>query len=347
MKILNNKSNNINNDLPEDPLQLDGSDALNADFSEKDAPENSDNPNQIVRIGKLEKKIVRSQEEDIDPDTVVSMYMPRRRMHRIGAMLLRLDKLSLLLLGALALIVVIFIAAFSQENMGNFTINLNRLELYRKGIAIASDRNFTDPTARLNASALDDATNISIDNLPTGLNEVDGDHNGEDYVAYTYYIRNGGKESVNYIAQIVLENASKGAEEAARVAVWRNDERIVYAEPAATGLAEPGTQRFESHNIVCTYEVSDFLVGYVDKYTVVIWLEGDDPECVDAIVGGSLQFSMNIDSDSETEDSLFQKFVSDVRDAITGNNPINAAGVNAPDNYHINGPITWDNRRNK
>ena len=30
-----------------------------------------------------------------------------------------------------------------------------------------------------------------------------------------------------------------------------------------------------------------------DKYTVVIWLEGNDPDCVDDIIGGTLKLSMD------------------------------------------------------
>ena len=30
-----------------------------------------------------------------------------------------------------------------------------------------------------------------------------------------------------------------------------------------------------------------------DKYTVVIWLEGNDPDCLDNIIGGTIKFNMN------------------------------------------------------
>ncbi len=58
-----------------------------------------------------------------------------------GAALLRMDKLSLVLLAMMLLVAVLFIAAFMQEKMGNFTINLDRLELYRRGISIADNGN--------------------------------------------------------------------------------------------------------------------------------------------------------------------------------------------------------------
>lgn len=299
-------------------------------------------------------KIIRAEEaerllqsgEDIDPEAVISMYRPRRRARRFGAALLRLDKLYLVLLSLLLIVAVLFITAFFQEKMGNFTINLNRLELYRKGISISADAAFTNPTARLSAAAVQDATNIAISDLPANLDHVDGDHNGRNYMAYTYYVRNAGKEDVGYVATVTLESYAKGAENAVRVAVWHNGEQTVYAEPSASGEPERGCENFLSHDIVCEYREEEFLVGNVDKYTVVIWMEGDDPDCVDAIIGGSVEFSMDIHATAEDDTSLLYKFVKDIVDTLTGNKPISAAGTEAPD-YYLKEDLTWENRRNQ
>ena len=171
---------------------------------------------------------------------------------------------------------------------------------------------------------------------------------GKNYMAYTYYLRNAGKEDLGYIARITLDSCAKGAEQAVRVAVWRNGERIVYAEPAADGGTEEGCTNFVSDDVVCTYEESNFLVGNVDRYTIVIWMEGDDPECVDAIIGGSVEFSMHIDADYDDETNLLWKFVTDIKDTLTNNKPIDAAGNEAPnDSYYSDREITWDTRRNQ
>ena len=77
--------------------------------------------------------------------------------------------------GLLLAVAVLFIAAFAQEKMGNFTINLNRLELYRKGISIADNGDFDGATARLVANTVQDATNISIDDIPADVDGVDAD----------------------------------------------------------------------------------------------------------------------------------------------------------------------------
>lgn len=302
---------------------------------------------QIVRIQELEEMLEKSG-EDIDPETIVSMYVPHRKPKRIGAALLRMDKLNLVLIGMLLIVAVLFIIAFSQEKMGNFTINLNRLELYRRGISISETGEFNDATARLTASSVKDATNISIDDIPDNLDGESGSHNGKNYMAYTYYVRNAGKEDLGYIAKITLDSCAKGAEEAVRVAVWRNGKRVVYAEPEKDGSAEKGCVNFKSKDVVCSYHEENFLVGNVDRYTIVIWMEGDDPECVDSIIGGSVQFSMHIDSDTDDNTSLVWKFVKDIKDTLSGDKPINAAGNEAPnDSYYSDRDITWENRRNK
>ena len=298
----------------------------------------------MLRIEELEQ-LLAEKGGDVDPETIVSMYMPHRKRKLMGAALLRMDKLWLWFLALLLVVAALFIAAFMQEKMGNFTINLNRLELFRKGIAIDEDPYFSKPTARLTAATVVDATNISADEIPADVDKIDGGHNGENYMAYTYYVRNAGKEDVSYVASITLDACSKGAEEAVRVAVWRNGKKTVYAYPSATGEPEKDCVNFESPTTVCTFYEDEFLVGYVNRYTIVIWMEGEDPECVDKIVGGSVEFSMHIEADDDNQDSLLVKYVQDIWDTLTGNKPISAAGNDAP-NYYKGGEVNWYNRRN-
>ena len=78
---------------------------------------------EIVRIEELEELLSKHGDE-VEPETIVSMYMPHRKRRKLGAALLRLDRLQLILLSMLLLVAILFIAAFMQEKMGNFTINL-------------------------------------------------------------------------------------------------------------------------------------------------------------------------------------------------------------------------------
>ena len=300
----------------------------------------------VVRIEELEQALADQDLDDIDPDAVVSMYMPKRRMERIGSALLRMDKLQKALVVLALAFGVLFALSFMQENMGNFTINLNRLELFRRGVAIADNGDFNNATARLAADAVDNGTNIATDDLPADLDDIDGSHNGKNYVAYTFYIRNAGKTDLGYSAKLKVVSASKGVDKAARVRVYRNGEPTTYAAAAADGSPEPNTEPFASKDVVTTISHNNFRVGDVDKYTVVIWLDGDDPECVDKIIGGAVEFGFDFDS-SETDDtSLFIKFVQDIADTLTGNDPISASGNEVPD-YYKEHEVTWNNRRNQ
>ena len=300
----------------------------------------------VVRIQDLEDLIEREGIENIDPETAVSMYLPKRRMQRIGAALLRMDKLQKALIALALLFGLLFALSFMQENMGNFTINLNRLELFRYGVAIDEDPNFGQATARLQAQAVTNGTNIATEDLPDDLDQIDGSHNGKNYVAYTFYIRNAGKVDLNYSCNVRVVSASKGVEKAARVKIWKNGEPTVYAAAAADGNPEPGCVSFESGKVVCTIPEKNFQVGNVDKYTVVIWLDGDDPECVDDIVGGAVEFAMDFETLDEDNSGLVVKFVRDIVDTLTGNDPISASGNDAPD-YYKDHDVTWDNRRNQ
>lgn len=300
----------------------------------------------VVRIQDLEDLIEREGIENIDPETAVSMYLPKRRMQRIGAALLRMDKLQKALIALALLFGLLFALSFMQENMGNFTINLNRLELFRYGVAIDEDPNFGQATARLQAQAVTNGTNIATEDLPDDLDQIDGSHNGKNYVAYTFYIRNAGKVDLNYSCNVRVASASKGVEKAARVKIWKNGEPTVYAAAAADGNPEPGCASFESDKVVCNIPEENFQVGNVDKYTVVIWLDGDDPECVDDIVGGAVEFAMDFETLDEDNSGLVVKFVRDIVDTLTGNDPISASGNDAPD-YYKDHDVTWDNRRNQ
>lgn len=300
----------------------------------------------VVRIEELEQALADQDLDDIDPDAVVSMYMPKRRMERIGAALLRMDKLQKALVVLALAFGVLFALSFMQENMGNFTINLNRLELFRRGVAIADNGDFNNATARLAADALDNGTNIAAEDLPDNLDDIDGSHNGKNYVAYTFYIRNAGKTDLGYSAKLKVVSASKGVEKAARVRVYRNGEPTTYAAAAADGNPEPNTEPFASKDVVTTISHANFRVGDVDKYTVVIWLDGDDPECVDKIIGGAVEFGFDFDSSETDDSSLFTKFVQDIADTLTGNDPISASGNDAPD-YYKEHNVTWSNRRNQ
>ncbi|MEG1577129.1 MAG: hypothetical protein RRY64_00300 [Oscillospiraceae bacterium] len=217
----------------------------------------------------------------------------RRGMMRL---ITRDNAVNMALVVLFSIVAVVFLLSLVQGRAGSFTISLAKSDRYEYGIELGEDAKFTKSASRLEADAIQRATNISIADLPVHLDREDGSHNGPSYMAYTFYVRNNGKSEFDYRYQITTIDVTRALDTAARVAVYYNGQgRQIYALPAANGKPEPGTIPFSSKNVVEGGTILDMKVGSVDKYTVVIWIEGDDPECTDDRLGGIMKLSMNID----------------------------------------------------
>ena len=77
--------------------------------------------------------------------------------------------------------------------------------------------------------------------------------------------------------------------------VFRNDDKKIYAKPnKTTGEAENGTEKFYSSSEVLVEGRQEFKPGDIDRFTIVIFLEGDDPDCLDNLIGGEMKMHMDI-----------------------------------------------------
>jgi hypothetical protein len=56
---------------------------------------------------------------------------------------------------------------------------------------------------------------------------------------------------------------------------------------------------FVDDTTVMTTRTENFDVDQVDKYTIVIWVEGNDPECIDDIRNGHIRMRMLFSVDEE------------------------------------------------
>ena len=207
--------------------------------------------------------------------------------------------LSILLL----VLVLIFIILGVIYKGGKFTITLDKRLSRESGIVIYEDLLVKESKMKLSARDLEFMDNISIDWIPKNIdNESAGSNNGENYIAYTFYIENKGKDIINYWYSIVIDDVIKNVDEAARVMVYLNGDKKVYAKKNAyTNEPEKDTIPFYSKKQAVLEERKDFKPNDVDKYTIVIWLEGDDPDCIDNILGGEIKMHMEIREEHKEE----------------------------------------------
>ena len=147
-------------------------------------------------------------------------------------------------------------------------------------------------------------TDISGDWIPADINNLgEGSHNGRNYIAYTFYAENMGQDTINYWATIKIDDVIRNVDEAIRIKVFKNDNKVVYAKNSrATGQPEPETVPFHDEDTVMLEVTENFKVGDIDKYTIVIWVEGDDPECKNDLIGGEIKMHMTL-----TEEHILQE----------------------------------------
>lgn len=201
---------------------------------------------------------------------------------------------TLLIVIFILLLNIYIILSFSYKEK-SFTVYLNSDDVIERNLIIYESKDAKRLRPYIKAESLHDLSNISINWLPENINsESDGSHNGENYIAYTFYAENLGQQTINYTATIKIGDIIRNLDESVRVVVYKNDERTVYAKVSAkTGEAEKGTNAFIDDKTVMLEKTENFEVGSVDKYTVVIFLDGDDPECTDALIGGEIGIYMD------------------------------------------------------
>ena len=244
------------------------------------------------------------QSKKYDVNTTAEKVRKRDWMIRI---------IALILLILLLIIGIGYCSVSILNKAGRFTVSLIPNEY---GIQLSDSEDFASPTLNLSGDPVEEMNNITkewllnhdgeladdpvYDNY-AAIDKVWGSHNGKNYLAYTFGVRNASADPddvVSYRAALTLDSEYKGADEAVRVMVFRNGEETVYAKPRTdNGELESfaADENFLEDDVVFEDVRSGFQVGETDRYTVVIWLEGEDPECVNEIMGGEAKFSMSFE----------------------------------------------------
>ncbi len=218
------------------------------------------------------------------------------------------------------ILIIAYIMASFYTQAGEFVIRVDHPG--EKKLILSDTPDFPEELLTLTGTAIENADNISIFDIDRQVADIDGDHNGQDYVAYTFYLKNIGLDPITYNYSLNIRRATKGIEEATWVLLYQNGEQEVlalesnsggpesqhsefafpfqdvvrdpeqYTYNEKTGIQTLTTHPFESSSVVASGVREAIQPQEIDKYTVVIWLEGEDPECINDILGGSIEMMM-------------------------------------------------------
>ena len=214
----------------------------------------------------------------------------------------KIVKIIFLLL--LILISILYLALYIVYDGGRFTVTLDRNLRSQKNVFLSETGDKKSNIRKLTAETLEYMDNISIKWLPENLDtEADGSHNGDNYIAYSFYVVNAGKETVHYWYEIDIDDTIKNVDEAIRIMIYQNGKPTVYAKQnKETKKAEPDTKKFVSKSVAVLEQRKNLKPNTKDRYTIVVWIEGDDPECKNDLLGGEIKMHMDI-----TEEHVYNK----------------------------------------
>ena len=253
-----------------------------------------------------------------------------------------------LLAAALLFLLTLLAMGAVTQMRGHFTINLSD-GLFRQGFVLSETEDFENPSVNLYAEPQVDVPCISITAIPGDIDQYEGQHNGFGYFAYSYFVRNEGDSAVDYAWELQIVGESLDCSKAAWIMVIQDGEMLLYAEPDENEdpqsvpyeddsrgythvpvmdlasdeeeMMEPiatvngityyriNTVPFVDENTVATGYREQMEPQEYHKYTVVVWLEGDDPDCTDDLIGGHVGLAMqySLIDEAQEEKSGWQK----------------------------------------
>lgn len=274
---------------------------------------------------------IRSRQEFELTAGSLGLYFDKNRFWAFLLWLLRGRGLWVLL-GLLGLLMLLlFLFSLITQMRGHFTINMAG-NMFREGFSLSETVDFANPVSQLFAQPAEDVPCISIRTLPEDVDSHDGEHNdlyfaytfyvrneGESTQDYTWELRmNSESRNLSQAAWVMVFEDGKmafyarpsanGGREA--LPAFEDDSRGYPEAPLRQFAGDPEDQyqeivsasgkvyyrivpkNFESGTVVTSGRVDGVQPLEVHKYTVVTWLEGDDPDCTNELIGGHLGLEM-------------------------------------------------------
>jgi hypothetical protein len=218
-----------------------------------------------------------------------------------------LKKISWLTVAMTGILLVILTGLSIYGNsVGDLVITVDELTV--RALALSETGEFgSDATTLLAAEGIKDVRDSTYSFIPEDIREGNGiksDYENNFWFGYSFYVKNMSDVSVGYSGTFKFEQRTKGIDSAVRIMVLVDDEPpVIFARPKADGTPEILVANGNSikkgyktipftEDEVEVYRNDAAMVGLIQKFTIIIWLEGWDSDCVDDIVGGQLEGSM-------------------------------------------------------
>ncbi len=226
----------------------------------------------------------------------------------------------------LTIMFLTWVFAVAFNNMGAFTIVLSNLGT--KNLVLHHNSNSEDGESgsRLKAEDIPKMENTTFSHFVGSAQDVadlQKKHTQEEndkFLLYTFSMENGDIAEYEYVWRLVLTANTNNLAGAIRIMIIENapdqvdDETekfwTVFAQREADGSIAleyyqdldnfiegngAETVPFESDSVIASSERISIRAGAHHTYTVILWIEGTDPECSQDILGGTVNLEMQLE----------------------------------------------------
>ena len=234
----------------------------------------------------------------------IKKYIANRRFFRIAFAVF-----------AVLFALLAFITYYGQ-NAGNFVMSIDD-EGYRRGLILSERQDFSVISQWLSAEPVEDVmdTTYGVLDIESAVNTDGSFKDRAKYLAYTFYVKNTGKENTMLYYNLEITDESKDLSKAIRVLVITDgvvvekeeineiefDTFKVYMAPDEVDYIYPNympeTTHFVDSDTICVEKVDNLRPEQAKRFTVLMWLEGEDPECIDKLFGSKIKIEMNFSVD--------------------------------------------------
>lgn len=222
----------------------------------------------------------------------------------------------------LTLAVTLAVITIYGINSGSYTASMSD-ELSKIGITLSKQSDGSDSTSEMTGTLSGDVNPICEYNVNRyNVINSDGEYRSKsgDYLGYTYYLTNNGSIDVSIESQLKIVNATHNIEKAVRIWTFYSYE---YADSSKENVIDTEGTIFKAHEDIddSTYQTGDLYKSYRDtkdfekddlvetrvfkdvapgdkiKISLILWVEGKDPDCTDegdkSILGGIIKLGMS------------------------------------------------------
>lgn len=213
-----------------------------------------------------------------------------------------------------SLILLIMFAGFTiyGNKVGNFIINVSNGEVR---IALSVKEDMSERTSRIAFNGLQGQGETTYSDLPSDISSGMGDKSDRlvnRYLAYSFWLINESDRGVDYVMDLNVIDTVGDPLSIIRVMVIEGDKPRDDASNVIFAKAEPSesenerliaelnrygyyeTQPITSNGKIFSIRGRDLPPKIGQKYTIVIWNEGCDPQCNDDRLGDRVKMQIDI-----------------------------------------------------